>query len=202
MPAEQLEFGVEEVLDAAEGLEPVPGHPAHLGQCIGIAPGRGAGRGGLEGPGRRWDGGGETLQFRDGSTTGRGAQGSGDPLGLRGVDGDDGVVGRQSGPVGQCDLDPRSAVRWQAGIDGQCVDPVGHRADETHTESGQVAVPVVEPRLGGGAVEHPVGLVVAAIHLQLQLQVGGEVGAGVAPVRVESREHLGHLAQHGVELRV
>ena len=40
VPADQLELGVEVVLDAGERLEPVPGHPPHLVQCVGVAAGR------------------------------------------------------------------------------------------------------------------------------------------------------------------
>ena len=43
-------------------------------------------------------------------------------------------------------------------------------ADEADPERDEVAVPVVEPRLGGGTVEHPVGLVVGPVHLELELQ--------------------------------
>ena len=40
MSSEQLEFGVEEVLDAGQRLETVPGNPTHLVQRVGIAPRR------------------------------------------------------------------------------------------------------------------------------------------------------------------
>ena len=72
-------------------------------------------------------------------------------------------------------------------------------ADEADSELDEVAVPVVEPRLGGGTVEHPVGLVVAAVHLQLELKIGGDIGAGVAPARVERGQDPGHFQQKRVE---
>ena len=61
--------------------------------------------------------------------------------------------------------------------------------------ASEMAIPMVEPRLGGRTVEHPVGLVVAAIHLQLKLKIGGEVRAGIPPARVERGQHAGHFEQ-------
>ena len=60
---------------------------------------------------------------------------------------------------------------------------------------------MVEPRLGGGTVEHPVGLVVAAIHVQVELKIGGDVGARVSPARVERSQDPWHFAQQRVEVR-
>ena len=68
--------------------------------------------------------------------------------------------------------------------------------DEADSERDEMAVPVVEPRLGGGAVEHAVGLVVAAIHLQLKLKIRGDVGAGVAPARVERSQYPWHFQEN------
>ncbi len=76
---------------------------------------------------------------------------------------------------------------------------VGRTADEADSKRDEVAVPVVEPRFGGGTVEHAVGLVVAAVHLQLELEIGGDVGAGIAPARVERGQHPGHFQQKRVE---
>ena len=49
VPADQLELGVEVVLDAGERLEPVPGHPPHLVDCVGLPPGRRPRRAGCSG---------------------------------------------------------------------------------------------------------------------------------------------------------
>ena len=86
-------------------------------------------------------------------------------------------------------------------VEGGRIEADGRTADEADPEREEMAVPVVEPRLGGGTVEHPVGFVVAAIHLQLELKIGGEVRAGVAPARVERRQYPGHFEQKRVEAR-
>ncbi len=84
-------------------------------------------------------------------------------------------------------------------VEGGSLERDDLTVDEADSELEEVAVPVVEPRFGGGAVEHAVGLVVAAIHLQLELKVGGDVCAGIAPVCVERREYSGHFQQNRVE---
>ena len=123
----------------------------------------------------------------------------GDPFGRRRVDGDDRVVRSQPRAVGQRDLHPGSEVRRLLRVERGRLEAVGLAADEADSELEEVAVPVVEPRFGGGTVEHAVGLVVAAIHLQLELKIGGEIGAGIAPARVERGQYPGHFQQERVE---
>ena len=77
----------------------------------------------------------------------------------------------------------RSEVWRLLRIDAGRLEDCGRTADEADPELDEVAVPVVEPRFGGGTVEHPVGLVVAAVHLQLELKIGGEICTGIPPAR-------------------
>ena len=60
---------------------------------------------------------------------------------------------------------------------------------------------MVEPRLCRRAVEHAIRFAVRAVRLQLQLQVGGDVGAGVPPPQVERREDLRHVEDELLEQR-
>ena len=119
--------------------------------------------------------------------------GVGDLFGRRGIDGDHGVVRSEPGTVGERDLHPGSEVWRLLRVVGGGLEAVGSTVDEADPEREQMAIPMVEPRLGGRAVEHPVGLVVAPIHLELKLKVGGEVRAGIPPARVEGGQHAGHF---------
>ncbi|CAG7638269.1 hypothetical protein PICSAR215_03996 [Mycobacterium avium subsp. paratuberculosis] len=199
--AQQLELGVEVVLDAAQRLETIPGHPPQLVHRVGIAALPGPRRLRLQRAVGRRDGGGEAVQPGHGAARARGTHWGGEEFGARGVDGDHDVIRCHPRSVGQRDLHPGPQMRRPARVDGHRVEAGRRGADEADAERDEVAVPVVEPRLGGGTVEHAVGLVVAAVHVQVQLQIGADVGAGVTPTGVEGHQNLWHLPQQRVATR-
>ena len=202
MPADQLELRVEVELDAGQRLEPVPRPPPHLGHRVRVPARRRPGR--AAGAAARSGGGTEVANPSSPAAAppvpaARSA--AGDPLCGRRVHRGHHVVRGQPGAVGQHHLHPRPQVRRLLAVGGRRFEVVDRGPDEPDAEREQMPVPVVEPRLRGGAVEHPVGLAVVPVHLQLQLQEGGEVGAGVAPARVEGGQHLGHVEDQRLELR-
>ena len=97
-------------------------------------------------------------------------------------------------------MHPRPPVGWVSAVDTRGHEAIHPTSDESDSELDQVPVPVVEPRFGGGAVEHPVGFVVVAVHLQLQLKIGGQVGTGIAPAGVERGEHPRHFQENRFEM--
>ncbi len=86
-------------------------------------------------------------------------------------------------------------------IDARGIESFRSPLDEPDTECDEMSVPVIEPGFGGGPVQYPVRFVVATVHVQVQLEVGDDIRARIPPVRVESDEDPGHLAQEGIEAR-
>lgn len=125
--------------------------------------------------------GGEAFQLGRSTAGACRVQCGGEVLGSGCVDGDDCVVRGHPGAVGERDLGAWAQMRWLCEVQCRWVKPGRRRVDEADAECDEVVVPVVEPRFGGGAVEHSVGLVVATVHAQVKLEIRAEVRARVTP---------------------